>query len=419
MTKPAISVRNLSKHYSIASTRDRHETLRDEIVAGVKTVIRRSRGESAPSRQSFWALRDVSFDVMPGEVIGVIGRNGAGKSTLLKLLSRITEPTSGRAEIRGRVGSLLEVGVGFDRELTGRDNVYLSGAILGMKKEEISRKFDEIVAFSEVDKFIDTPVKHYSSGMYVRLAFAVAAHLEPEVLILDEVLAVGDAKFQARCLGKMSESASNGRTILFVSHNISAVARFCPRCIWLDQGQLRAFDDSRSVTAKYLAFGESGAATVTFPADTAPGSEYVRLRAVRLLGADGESTTSVASDEALFLEVEYQTMRDTVGLRIGATITTMDGTALLATKDLDGMPEDEARPPGRYVSRCELPGNFFNYGQYFLSVGADFPMVESHFQLDRVLSFQVDAAGGVAGHIPDKRLGHLRIKLPWVVRRLD
>jgi homopolymeric O-antigen transport system ATP-binding protein len=419
MTIPAITVRNLSKQYMIGSTRDRHDTLRAEIAARVGGIVRRKGTGRAQSKQSFWALRDVSFDVMPGEVVGVIGRNGAGKSTLLKLLSRITEPTSGRAEIRGRVGSLLEVGTGFDRELTGRDNVYLSGAILGMKEEEITRKFDDIVEFSEVGKFIDTPVKHYSSGMYVRLAFGVAAHLEPEVLILDEVLAVGDAKFQARCLGKMSESASKGRTILFVSHNMAAVARFCPRCIWLDQGTLREFADSRSVIANYLAAGGDNSSSVEFPAETAPGSDYVRLRGVRLVNASGENASVVAGSEGFCIEVEYQTLRSTTGLRIGATIIAMDGTVLLSTKDRDGLPDDETRAPGRYVSRCELPASFFNYGQYFVSVGADFPMIEAHFNMDRVVSFRVEALGGVGGHVPDQRAGYLRVKFPWEVRRVD
>jgi lipopolysaccharide transport system ATP-binding protein len=356
---------------------------------------------------------------MPGEVVGVIGRNGAGKSTLLKLLSRITEPTSGRAEIRGRVGSLLEVGTGFDRELTGRENIYLSGAILGMREREITRKFDEIVAFAEVEKFIDTPVKHYSSGMYVRLAFGVAAHLETDVLILDEVLAVGDARFQARCLGKMHETATGGRTILFVSHNMAAVSRFCPRCIWLDQGKLRAFDDSRRVISEYLTSGGNDTGSVEYPDGSGPGSEFVRLLAVRMQGADGKSTASVAGNETFAIEIEYEALRATNGLRIGATVSTSDGTVVLATKDLDGLPEDYQRAAGRYVSKVDLPANFLNYGHYFVSVGADFPMIQAHFSVDGVLSFRVEPIGGVGGHIPDNRVGLLRVNLPWAVRRLD
>ena len=387
-------------------------------MAGIGNAFRRGQPEGG-SRDAFWALRDISFDVNQGDAVGVIGRNGAGKSTLLKLLCRITKPTLGRAEIYGRVGALLEVGTGFERELSGRDNVYLNGAILGMRKREIDRKFDDIVAFSEVEKFIDTPVKHYSSGMYVRLAFAVAAHLEPEILILDEVLAVGDARFQARCLSKMSEVARNGRTVIFVSHNMAAIARFCPQCIWLDQGRLREFDETAGVVAKYLAAGSEDAGEVVYPAESAPCSEYIRLLAVRTKNSRGENTASVAGDAPFFIELEYQTLRDTTGLRLGATLITGDGSVLLSSKDLDVMPQDLYRKAGRYVSRCELPANFLNFGQYFVSVGSDFPMVQSHFSVDRALSFRVEAVGGTGSHIPDGRTGLIRMQCPWVLERLD
>src|SRR5919106_2047666 len=234
MSEAAIYVSHLSKGYEITVGKFRHDTLRDQISDTWRSLFHRN-GESRGQKESFWALKDISFEIKPGEVIGVIGRNGAGKSTLLKILSRITEPTKGYAEIRGRVGSLLEVGTGFHHELTGRENIYLNGAILGMKKAEIEQRFDEIVAFAEVDKFIDTPVKRYSSGMFVRLAFAVAAHLEPDILIVDEVLAVGDAEFQKKCLGKMHEVSRGGRTVLFVSHNMSAIQTLCNRAIWLEK----------------------------------------------------------------------------------------------------------------------------------------------------------------------------------------
>src|SRR6266498_4730135 len=264
MSNIAIRVENLSKIYKIGASRNRHDTLRDHIMHGVTSLFSRNGHPSAISaRQSkdrgqssnsdyIWALQDVSFEVKHGEVIGFIGRNGAGKSTLLKILSRITEPTTGRAEIFGRVGSLLEVGTGFHGELSGRENIYLNGAILGMKKWEIDRKFDEIVAFSEVEKFIDTPVKRYSSGMHVRLAFAVAAHLEPEILIVDEVLAVGDTAFQTKCLGKMGDVAKEGRTVLFVSHNMGAVASLCGRGVMLYEGRVLVSGDATSVITAYL-----------------------------------------------------------------------------------------------------------------------------------------------------------------------
>lgn len=248
MNDIAIRVENLSKRYRIGV--ERHDTLRDALAG-----FGRKNPQSAiqnPKSEEFWALRDVSFEVKRGEVVGVIGRNGAGKSTLLKILSRITEPTGGIAEIHGRVGSLLEVGTGFHPELTGRENIYLNGAILGMKRTEIALRFDEIVAFSEIEKFLDTPVKRYSSGMYVRLAFAVAAHLEPEILLVDEVLAVGDAAFQKKCLGKMGDVAHEGRTVLFVSHNMGAVTSLCERCVLLSDGHVKANDSTERVVYSYL-----------------------------------------------------------------------------------------------------------------------------------------------------------------------
>jgi lipopolysaccharide transport system ATP-binding protein len=248
----AIQVENLSKRYRINLVRQRYQTLRDELADSVRSLFRRN-DHGRQEKETFWALRDVSFEVKHGEVIGIIGRNGAGKSTLLKILSRITEPTQGRATIHGRVGSLLEVGTGFHGELSGRENIYLNGAMLGMKKAEIDRRFDEIVAFSEVENFIDTPVKRYSSGMYVRLAFAVAAHLEPEILIVDEVLAVGDTAFQKKCLGKMEGMASQGRTILFVSHNMLAVQSLCTRVIALREGTIGFNGKPEQAIAEYLA----------------------------------------------------------------------------------------------------------------------------------------------------------------------
>jgi lipopolysaccharide transport system ATP-binding protein len=254
--------------------------------------------------------------------------------------------------------------------------------------------------------------------MYLRLAFAVAAHLEPEILILDEVLAVGDARFQARCLGKMEEVAGRGRTVVFVSHNMAAVTRFCPRCIWLDQGGLREFGESSSVVAKYLALGSEDAGQAVFPIERAPGSEYIRLLAVRTKNARGETTAAVASNEPLSIELEYEILRDTKGLRLGASLITGEGAVLLSTKDLDVLPDDLHRSPGRYLSRCELPPDFLNYGQYFISVGADSPMIQGHFSVDRILSVRIDAMGGAGNHIPDGRRGLLRMKFPWAMQRL-
>lgn len=416
----AIRVENLSKQYKIAAAQSRHDTLRDQLMDGLKSVVRRNRRPHS-GRDTFWALKDVSFEVKQGEVVGIIGRNGAGKSTLLKILSRITEPTSGRAEIHGRVGSLLEVGTGFDRELSGRENIYLSGAILGMKKAEIDRKFDEIVAFAEVEKFIDTPVKRYSSGMYLRLAFAVAAHLEPEILLVDEVLAVGDATFQKKCLGKMGEVAGKGRTVLFVSHNMAAITRLCKWGIWLHAGQLQACADAEEVVASYLASGVQELGEVTFPDDLqqAPGSEYVRLLAVRIRIRDGQITSTLDIRLPFTIEIEYRILRRVTDLRIGLMLTAHDGVVVFSSTDMDNQEDGLERKPGRYVDRCTIPGDFLNYGQYFVSVGSDFPMIQSHFFLDRALAFRIEQTGGVGGSIPDSRRGILRLKLPWNLEKLD
>ncbi|HVF67316.1 MAG TPA: polysaccharide ABC transporter ATP-binding protein [Pyrinomonadaceae bacterium] len=257
--RPIIRAEGVGKEYRIGTRREGFPTLRDALTRAVGAPLRAARRDAARRQpQKFWALRDVGFEVRPGEVVGIIGRNGAGKSTLLKILSRITEPTSGRIELYGRMASLLEVGTGFHPELTGRENVFLNGAILGMRREEIRRKFDEIIAFSEIERFVDTPVKHYSSGMYVRLAFAVAAHLEPEILIVDEVLAVGDAAFQKKCLGKMGDVAKQGRTVLFVSHNMGAVSSLCNRTIYLAGGQVQSIGPTESVVVDYMSevFGQ-------------------------------------------------------------------------------------------------------------------------------------------------------------------
>lgn len=417
MTQPAISIHGLSKRYLVDHARERSDTLRDELVGRVRALFGSNGGR--PRREEFWALRDVSFDVSQGDVVGLIGRNGAGKSTLLKLLARITHPTAGRAEIRGRVGSLLEVGTGFDRELTGRENIFLSGAILGMRWAETKRKFDEIVAFAEVERFIDTPLKRYSSGMFLRLAFAVAAHLEAEILLLDEVLAVGDANFQRRCLGKMEEVAGAGRTVVFVSHNLGAIARFCRWCVWLDQGRVREFGAAEGIVTQYLAAGVQDVGEITYPDDaSAPGSEFVRLRAVRIRNHHGVVTSAPDGRHPFTMEIEYRILRDSVGLRIGATLYGRDGTALLATKDLDALPEDLARSPGTYVSRCDFPGELLNVGHYYLTVGSDTPMVQAHFSVDRVLTLRLEHVGGVGGHVADGRIGLLRMRLPWQVHRV-
>jgi lipopolysaccharide transport system ATP-binding protein len=334
MSDIAIRVENLGKLYHIGQ-RQRYKALRDTLTDGMYAPLRamrslisgqRSAAGSLASNNYIWALKDISFDVKCGEVIGIIGRNGAGKSTLLKILSRITEPTEGYAEIRGRVGSLLEVGTGFHPELTGRENIYLNGAILGMKKAEIERKFDEIVAFAEVEKFIETPVKHYSSGMYLRLAFAVAAHLDPEILLVDEVLAVGDAAFQRKCLGRMQEVARVGRTVLFVSHNMDAVRKLCNRAALLVQGRLEMFADTEGVLHRYL---ESGAKSQTVYNISLPTSDDVPGYAYKLIIEDGNGkpVISIPVGQPWQVRVYFRLIKKTehfiiaLGLRSEANVT--------------------------------------------------------------------------------------------------
>jgi lipopolysaccharide transport system ATP-binding protein len=415
----AIRAQRLSKRYSIAHAKRRHDTLRDHVTESVKGFFRRGE-RPRQSTDAVWALRDVSLEVKTGEIIGLIGRNGAGKSTLLKVLSRITEPTGGRAEIYGRIGSLLEVGTGFDRELSGRENIFLSGAILGMKRAEIVRKFDEIVTFADIEKFVDTPVKRYSSGMYLRLAFSVAAHLDPEILLLDEVLAVGDAAFQRRCLGKMEEVAGRGRTVVFVSHNMAAINHFCTRCIWIDEGHVRADGDTARIVGSYLASGVQDSGEVVFPSTAAgTGSEYVRPLAVRVKDVSGRVTSLVDPGEALAIEIEYEVLRRAPSLRVGFNLLGPDGSALLNSKDIDAMEVEPLRDPGRYISRCTIPGEFLNYGQYFITIGADFPSTQAHFFHDRCLSFIVEQTGGVGGHLTDHRPGAVRMRLPWNVESIS
>ena len=418
MSNIAIRVDSLSKQYKIGLAKRRHDTLRDEIMDAVTSVFRSNGNGSAPRAQrldrfqTFWAIKDVSFEIKQGEVLGIIGRNGAGKSTLLKIISRITEPTDGRVEIHGRVGSLLEVGTGFHGELTGRENVYLNGAILGMKKTEIDRKFDEIVAFAEIEKFIDTPAKRYSSGMYVRLAFAVAAHLEPEILIIDEVLAVGDATFQRKCFSKMEKVAKEGRTVLFVSHNMPSVAGLCERIILLDQGRLVIDGPSHKVVATYLASGVTAAAEREWAhAEQAPGGEVVRLCAVRVRTEDGCIADVVDIRRPVLIEMEYEVVKPGYRLMPIFHFYNDESIHLFSAYDVDRTWRGRTRPVGRYISTVELPGNFLSEGSVFVGTCLETvaPAI-NQFEVSEAVVFQVtdtldgdsaraDYAGPIGGAI--------------------
>jgi lipopolysaccharide transport system ATP-binding protein len=397
VTAIAIKAEGLGKRYRIGTAAERHDSLRSAIMHGLAAPARNfarlrrmARGGGNGGADELWALRDVSFDVRQAEVLGIIGRNGAGKSTLLKVLSRITDPTTGRARIRGRVGSLLEVGTGFHPELTGRENVFLNGSILGMDRSTIERRFDEIVEFSGVERFIDTPVKRYSSGMYLRLAFAVAAHLEPEVLIIDEVLAVGDAEFQKKCLGKMSEVAGHGRTVLFVSHNLGAVNKLCSRALLLREGHLVRDGAPREVTREYLTFGLEGDAQLAWTGDEAPGDHRSRLRSVVVRQSDASPATHVDMRRPFAIEVTYDAYEPFRELNIHVLLHDEMGDTVFHSTHMLGGEQLLAAPPGRHCSICRFPGHALNAGQYWISVYGDVPGNYWTWRVDRALSFEVD-----------------------------
>lgn len=421
----AICAENLSKLYHIGCAQQRHDTLRDALMSLRPQGSRNSTGTSQvtgnPSQDDtdLWALKDVSFEVKQGEVIGIIGRNGAGKSTLLKILSRITEPAAGRVELHGRVASLLEVGTGFHPELTGRENIYLNGAILGMRRTEIARKFDEIVAFAEIERFLDTPVKRYSSGMYVRLAFAVAAHLEPEILLVDEVLAVGDAAFQKKCLGKMGNVAKEGRTVLFVSHNMVAVQTLCQRAIWLDAGRLKMQGSIGEVVTTYMRSGvdDAGVAERVWPhIEMAPGNDTVRLRRIAVRPEVEQLGTLITMQDAFRIEVEYWNLLP--GVYLHSTLHIYNDQGIIAfTTGAAGADPDPAlhiQPAaGLYRSICHVPGNLLNSGLHRVSVFLIRGSLSGTFIVHDAVGFEVadTAPRGFAWF--GKEPGVLCPELPW------
>ena len=422
MGDTAIRVEGLGKRYRIGATQAAYRTLRESLMDVVASPLRRAARlihrqlAMAPgANETFWALKDIAFEIKQGEVVGVIGRNGAGKSTLLKILSRITDPTTGFAEIHGRVGSLLEVGTGFHPELTGRENIYLNGAILGMRRAEIERKFDEIVAFAEVQTFIDTPVKHYSSGMYLRLAFAVAAHLEPEILLVDEVLAVGDASFQKKCMNKMQDVGQQGRTVLFVSHNMPAIMRLCERTILLDEGHVLHDGPSSQVISTYLSSGVgTTAAREWHDLAKAPGNEIVRLHAVRIKAEDDLITDTIDIRQAVAIELDYQVLKPGYTLFPHYSVHNQDGVYVFTGLDQDPAWRRRPRPVGRYVSTSWIPGNFLAEGT--MIVGAAMRTIEPdmlHFYERDAVAFQViDSLEG------DTARGDWTKGIPGVVRPL-
>lgn len=420
----AIQVEQLSKKYRIGAKQGRYRTLRGALVDAITNPLRRlsavAQGQaSLAETTAFWALQDITFTVKPGETVGLIGRNGAGKSTLLKILSQITEPTTGGAWIQGRVGSLLEVGTGFHPELTGRENIYLNGAILGMKRAEIEHKFDEIVAFAEVEQFMDTAVKHYSSGMYLRLAFAVAAHLEPEILLVDEVLAVGDAAFQKKCLAKMAEVGQTGRTVLFVSHNMPAVTRLCERTLWLDGGKIVEDGPSPQIVSRYLTAGLGTRARRTWPTPAqAPGDNVVRLLSVAVKTEHGDLADAVDVRQMIGIELVYQVQEPGHTLAPWLTILNEEGQFVFSAiddHDLDW--RDKPRPVGRYSSTGWIPANLLSEGLMMVNPALVTVQPKTvHCNVTEAVAFQVIdklAGDSARGRWTDQMVGVVRPKLTW------
>ena len=417
--KSIIKVESLSKQYRIGAATNTYSTLRDAVSEAVKAPLKRLRRNGNNETNTIWALKDVGFEIWPGEVVGIIGRNGAGKSTLLKILSRITEPTSGRMELYGRTASLLEVGTGFHPELTGRENTYLNGAILGMPRSEIKQKFDEIVAFAEIEKFIDTPVKFYSSGMYVRLAFAVAAHLEPEVLVLDEVLAVGDMAFQQKCLGKMRDVSSHGRTVLLVSHSMAAVGQLCQKTLWLDGGRVQGFGPSETVIQSYLNSQKTVTGEFTRNEAEIEQTPPVLILGARIRNSENAIASMLDSRRPFSIEIDYKVIRKT-HVWVGFTISTREGVEVLAAADGDVDSYASApRDPGLYTSICYIPEGLFNARQYVLTFFAARTVAGRFERLDQVenaIAFGVENPSGVGTYMPKGRIGVVSPKFDWEMK---
>lgn len=416
---PVITVENLSKKYILGhQKKEGHTTLRETLTQGVSHTIEKlihpfAKEKNDPTHEEFWALKDINFDIKQGDRVGIIGRNGAGKSTLLKILSRITKPTSGKVSLKGRVASLLEVGTGFHPELTGRENIFLNGAILGMSKADIKSKFDEIVAFAEVEKFLDTPVKHYSSGMYVRLAFAVAAHLEPEILILDEVLAVGDAQFQKKCMGKMDEAEREGRTILLVSHNLSVISQQCSTCILLDQGIIKDIGQSASVIKAYMLHDITELSSeITFPDDT---GKDAQLKKMALLDREGNVAVKFDCDSPVNIRFDIQVRKQLPGLYGYIGIYKPDGTQVLVSDSFDAATVNplDNMPVGTHTLMVTIPPRTIGHGEYMVHFSMASQTGDNFSQVDVpgiVCGFNL---GDLTSKRGNQRAGFFSTLLPW------
>jgi lipopolysaccharide transport system ATP-binding protein len=441
MSDLAIRVDKLGKLYDIGARETRYHMLREALTESLSAPFRKvssllGRDGSRPSpagsyaasllsphstaqSSSIWALKDVSFEVKEGEVIGVIGRNGAGKSTLLRILSRITEPTEGYAEVRGRVGAILEIETGFHPELTGAENIYLNGAILGMRKAEIKRRFDEIVAFAEVERFIDTPVKHYSSGMRVRLGFAVAAHLETEILLVDEVLAVGDAAFQKKCLGKMGSVATRGRTVLFISHNMQAISQLCPTTILLRDGHIVTKDSTAKVIEQYLSWDSNKSAEAVWAFEEAPGTNTAKLRSVKALNEKEETCFNMKMNKPIILKAEFWILRR-ARVEVSLHLYNQQGIRLFVTGNFhEPSWRGIEHEPGLYAASCTIPEHFLNEGIHFVTVLLHHDSThEIDVHIPEVVSLNIVDPGDTRGDWVKKWKGAVRPILPWTGERI-
>lgn len=417
----ALEIRGIGKRYQVGVQKRGNDTLRETMQGWATAPIRRLRnpGSSTGRAEEFWALRDVTFDVSPGEVVGVIGRNGAGKSTLLKILSRITVPTEGTIRLQGRVGSLLEVGTGFHPELTGRENIALNGAILGMSRADVRRRFDEIVEFAEVDRYLDTPVKRYSSGMYVRLAFAVAAYLEPDMLLIDEVLAVGDYAFQRKCLGRVGQVSREGRTVLFVSHNMASIAALCTRGVLLDRGRVTHDGPVGEIVDEYIRSGGDADGEAVWPdIEAAPGNDAVRLHRVRIVSA-GQTAADVDIADDVAIEIEFVSLVDGAIAHPAIQLLDAVGVGVLSSAT---WPSAVVRPDGWYGkplplgsfrSRCTIPGRFLNEGLFTVNVYLLDELTRRQVEAEGVVAFTVHDSGYMRDEYTGGWLGVVRPKLDW------
>jgi lipopolysaccharide transport system ATP-binding protein len=414
MSDIAIRVENLGKRYRIGERREAYGTLKDTLIHALGAPLRawRDRGPRK-GKAEIWALQDLSFDVRRGEVLAVIGRNGAGKSTLLKVLSRVARPTVGRAWIHGRVGSLLEVGTGFHAELTGRENIYLNGAILGMTRAEIDRKFDEIVAFAEIERFLDTPVKRYSSGMYMRLAFAVAAHLEPDILLVDEVLSVGDAAFQQKCLGKMGEVAKKGRTVLFVSHNMATIQRLCHSALLLDRGRMTARGTVSDVIQLYL---KEGATPVQHWERSLPSTSDIYFQRIYLTDETGDMLEHVTTASHLRIVMEYVVRRRCRNLQVSVDLLDSNGDLIFASNPQD-VGVDSPEQAGHYSAVVCLPPQILLPKLYGIRTNLWVPW---DGMLDTVdsLRFSVQEMASLSNSIPEGKPGQIVIPCDWLIKEI-